>query len=74
MSTSHCLGLALKSYSICSGCDMQEITRQLAYHANRHAHELTEQQLEIVIEKLIKHQGDSGVLELKDDLLNENTN
>lgn len=67
---SHCMGLALKSYSISSGQDMQEVTRQLSYLANCHAYELSQSNLDFVINQLIEHQGESGVIELKD-LIND---
>ncbi|MBE9214555.1 hypothetical protein IQ247_18090 [Plectonema cf. radiosum LEGE 06105] len=42
---SHCMGLALKSYAICSSCDLNEVTQQLAHYANTHAQSLSKKML-----------------------------
>lgn len=67
---SHCIGLAFKGYSICSGSDVQEAARQFSYYANCHVNKLTEEQVNYVVEQLIKRQGESSILELKN-LINE---
>lgn len=63
---SHCVGLALKCYSVCSGSDIQDITKQLSFYANSHVNELTVEQVNLVVEQLIERQGESGIIELKD--------
>ncbi|AFY54636.1 hypothetical protein Riv7116_2105 [Rivularia sp. PCC 7116] len=71
---SHCVGLAIQSFAVCSGSEMQETTLQFSHYANSHVHELSQQQLDFVIEQLIKNQGKSGILDLKDMFDNESKN
>lgn len=63
---SHCMGLAIKSYSICTGIKLDDVAHQLGQLANIHARGLSEGQLNYVIEQLLTYQKETGVIEVKE--------